>query len=361
MTKSHLETWPEKSVVVLEAREFCSGATGRNAGHCKPDQWRHFGKFEKAFGAEQALKIQNNEKATWEALVAYVKENDVDCDLWVGETMDIPINDEVAKIAADVFEKYKAAGGKTDHIKVTQDPAEAATRSRIKSAKACYAWPASTLQPWKLTAHVMRSNLENGANLHTYTPASSITKDDSKHRKWIVRTDRGDIACNTVVYATNAYSAAIEPTFKGLITPKPHMCNKVIPPRVFAGSKALQNSYGVLLPDGGLFSINPRCTADGALMFGGSNPGQKELDDWITQHPERGTDDSFARLENVTKHVRNFVETEFPGWTSDGYGPGEGFDDSWSGIIGLSADGVPFVGEVPDKPGQWICAGHHGQ
>jgi glycine/D-amino acid oxidase-like deaminating enzyme len=80
-----LDTWPNKSVVVLEAREFCSGATGRNAGHCKPDQWRHFAKFEKAYGAEQALKIQQNEKETWEALVAYVKENDVDCDLWVGK------------------------------------------------------------------------------------------------------------------------------------------------------------------------------------------------------------------------------------------------------------------------------------
>lgn len=38
VAKHCLETWPEKTVVVLEAREFCSGATGRNAGHCKPDQ-----------------------------------------------------------------------------------------------------------------------------------------------------------------------------------------------------------------------------------------------------------------------------------------------------------------------------------
>lgn len=26
-------------------------------GHCKPDQWRGFTKFERAFGAEQAIKI----------------------------------------------------------------------------------------------------------------------------------------------------------------------------------------------------------------------------------------------------------------------------------------------------------------
>lgn len=37
VAKHHLETWPDRSIVVLEAREFCSGATGRNAGHCKPE------------------------------------------------------------------------------------------------------------------------------------------------------------------------------------------------------------------------------------------------------------------------------------------------------------------------------------
>jgi glycine/D-amino acid oxidase-like deaminating enzyme len=96
-------------------------------------------------------------------------------------------------------------------------------------------------------------------------------------------------------------------------------------------------------------------------MFGGSNPGQKELDKWIEQHPEHGVDDSFARLESVTKHVRAFVEAEFVGWKDAPFGPGEGLDYSWSGIIALSADGVPFVGELPGKPGQWMCAGHHGQ
>ena len=48
VAKHHLETFPGKKVVILEAREFCSGATGRNAGHCKPDQWRGYGKHAKA-------------------------------------------------------------------------------------------------------------------------------------------------------------------------------------------------------------------------------------------------------------------------------------------------------------------------
>ncbi|ORY11139.1 FAD dependent oxidoreductase-domain-containing protein [Clohesyomyces aquaticus] len=360
VAKSHLQIWPEKRIVILEAREFCSGATGRNAGHCKPDQWRHFVKFEKAFGTEQALKILQNEQVTWQALVEYIQGNRVDCDLWIGDTFDVPLDHEVAKIAKEMFDRYVEVGGKVDHIKVTQDPVEAAKVSRIKSAKACYAWPASTLQPWKLTASIMRDNINHGANLQTFTVAQSVVESPSNRQKWVVKTDRGDIACDTVVHATNAYSAAIESSLKGIIAPTPHMCNKVIPPRSWSGSKAIQNSYGVLLPDGGLFSINPRCTADGVVMFGGSNPGQKKLDQYIERHPERCVDDGFARVDDVTKHVRNFVDKEFEGWNAGEIGPGEGFDYSWSGIIGRSADGVPFVGELPDKPGQWICAGHHG-
>jgi glycine/D-amino acid oxidase-like deaminating enzyme len=360
VAKHHLETWPSKSVVVLEGREFCSGATGRNAGHCKPDQWRHFAKFEKAYGKEQAVKIMNNEADTWKALVKYVQDNNVDCDLWIGDTLDVPLDEDVAEMTKEIFERYREAGGKVDHIRVIHDPAEAAQISKIKSAKACYAWKASTLQPWKLTAHIMRTNLSKGANLQTHTMARSITKSPSG---WTVHTDRGDIKCTTVVHATNAYSAALEPSLLGLITPKPHICNRFVPPRALSGSAALRNSYGVLLSSGAVFSINPRCSSDGNILFGGSNPGQKKLDEWSNQSDERCVDDSLANLELVTKEVRAFVGAEF--LNGDGeeveYAPGEGFQYAWSGIIGLSKDGVSFVGEIPGKEGMWVCAGHHGQ
>jgi glycine/D-amino acid oxidase-like deaminating enzyme len=361
VTKHHLETWPGKSVIVLEAREFCSGATGRNAGHCKPGQWRHFARFEQAYGKEQAIKILDNENETWKDLVSYVREHDVDCDLWVGDTFDIPLDDEVAKIEKAVFERYQDAGGNTGHIKVTHNPFEAAKISRVKSAKACYAWPASTLQPWKLTAHIMRSNLECGANLQTNTIAQWVSAGPMGGRNWVIHTDRGDIACNTVVYATNAYSAAIEPSLTGIITPKPHICNMVIPPRSLCGSKAIQHSSNVLLPNGAVYSINPRSSSDGAMMFGGSNPGQKQFDEWVERHPENCINDGFARLENITKYVQDFVEKELEGWNDAKMGPGEGFEYSWSGIEGISVDGVPFVGEIPGKPGQWVCAGYQGQ
>ncbi|RFU32978.1 hypothetical protein B7463_g3391, partial [Scytalidium lignicola] len=369
---------PGKSVVVLEAREFCSSATGRNAGHCKPDQYRGFSRYEKVFGTEQALKVRirrachdfnifdlksqilQNEQQTWSDLVQYVRENNVDCDLWVGDTLDVPVTQEVADITKDSFDRLKAAGGKVDHIKVTHDPAEAAKISRIKDAKACYAWSASTLQPWKLVAHIMRDNLKKGVNLQTYTTVTQVKSSLQSPGKWIVESQRGSIECSQVVHATNAYSSALEPSLHGIIRPTPHMCVKIVPPVTFAGSKGLKNSYAVLLPDGALFSINPRCTADGIVMFGGSNPGQQKFNEWLEEHPESCIDDGLTGFNFGTQAVQEFTESQFPGWTDAATGPGELYDYTWSGIIARSADGVPLVGQLPGLPGQWICAGHNG-
>lgn len=270
---------------------------------------------------------------------------------------------EVATLAQDVFERYKAAGGKVDHIKVTLDPAEASRISRLKGAQACFAWPASTLQPWKLAAHIMRRNVEQEPrrfNLQTYTTVRKVTGSSSSPGKWTVHSDRGAIECSRVVHATNAYGAAIEPSLRGLVVPTPHMCNKVVPPASFAGSRALRNSYGVLLPDGALFSVNPRPTSDGVIMFGGSNPGQRKFREWLKEHPERWTDDGLSEFPEITAAVKALAEEQLEGWAGAVPGPGTLYDYSWSGIIGNTTDGVPFIGELPGLPGQWICAGHNG-
>jgi len=72
------------------------------------------------------MQILSNEQETWEKLVAYVRQENVDCDLWVGDTYDVAMTPEVAELAMDVFNRYKAAGGRVEHIKVYDDPKEAA-------------------------------------------------------------------------------------------------------------------------------------------------------------------------------------------------------------------------------------------
>ncbi|WVQ82459.1 hypothetical protein IAT38_004588 [Cryptococcus sp. DSM 104549] len=348
---------PPKSIVLLEARELCSGATGRNAGHCKPDQWRGFTKYQKRYGSEQSLKILRNEQDTWEAMTAYVKKHDVQCDLWIGKTLDVAMTEDVADSMAKTFADFKAAGGDASKIDVTLDPSKAEEISRLKGAQAVYAWDASTLHPWKLVGHVIQQALDLGLNLQTWTPATSIT---GSANQWTVHTERGAINTPTVIHCTNAYAGVLLPETQGAIRPTPHMCNKVIPPSAFSGSKAIRNSYAVIYPDS-MYSINPRGKGDGAVLFGGSPPNQYRLLEYVKQDPARRTDDSLINFEPVTESVRKLGTEGFEWDTPKGTkGNPVRYDYSWSGIIGRSADHVPFVGAVPEKPGQWMSCGHNG-
>ncbi|KAJ7627132.1 DAO-domain-containing protein [Roridomyces roridus] len=350
---------PPKNVVVLEARELCSGATGRNAGHCKPDQYRGFTRYAKMFGEEQAKKLLEHEFNTWRKLVEFVQQEKVDCDLWVGDTLDVAMSPEVAHKIGAVFQAYKACGGKVDHINYISDPVEAEKISRLKGAQAVWSWKASTFYPWKLVAHIMQLCLDKGLNLQTWTPVSSVTPSASVGL-WSVHTPRGVISTPTVVYATNAYTSGVLPSFASYIQPTAHMCNKVIPPRTFAGGRALQNSYAVMAEGGGTYTINPRCTADGILLFGGDGPNQRKLKEYLAEDPPRLFDDSLSDFQPITDAVTDLTSTTFDGWTEGLGAPGVGNVYAWSGIIGNSADSLPFIGPVPNLPGQWICAGFHG-
>ncbi|KAJ7253268.1 FAD dependent oxidoreductase-domain-containing protein [Mycena rebaudengoi] len=305
--------------------------------------------------------LLEHELETWSRLIKFVHEEKVDCELWVGDTTDVAMSPEVASTLSAAFEACKASGGKVDHIKYISDPVEAEKVLRLKCAQAVWAWKASTFYPWKLVAYIMRKCLSNGLNLQTWTPVTSITASTEAARLWDVHTARGAISTPTVVYATNAYTSSILPSFERYIQPTVHMCNKVVLPRAFAGSKVLQNSYSILAARGGHYSINPRCNADGILLFGGNAPNQKKLNEYLGADPTRLFDDSLSNFQAVTDAVNELTSTAFEGWDADGPAPGVGAEYSWSGILGWSADILPFIGKVPDLPGQWICAGFHGQ
>ncbi|EEB98926.1 hypothetical protein MPER_01479 [Moniliophthora perniciosa FA553] len=108
---------PPRSILLLEAREVCYGATGRNAGHCRPDCYTgtcrglqpegHSG-YKAKFGREQAFKILQNEmslildlKDTLNLLTQLVEKEGIDCDFWKG-ILDIASEEGRPSGASDV-------------------------------------------------------------------------------------------------------------------------------------------------------------------------------------------------------------------------------------------------------------------
>ena len=78
-TAYHLSKSTQKSTTMLEARGACSGATGRNGGHLRPDLYGHIPTYIDRAGAEAGAEIARFEIAHVQAIKKVVEEEKIDC------------------------------------------------------------------------------------------------------------------------------------------------------------------------------------------------------------------------------------------------------------------------------------------
>ena len=99
---------PDLSIVMLEARQACSGATGRNGGHCRPDSFLGFNRYSAIVGKEQAHQVLLNEWNTFNYTREIVKREEIqNCDWWEGLTMSVYLNEASMKEAQQSYNAYK--------------------------------------------------------------------------------------------------------------------------------------------------------------------------------------------------------------------------------------------------------------
>ncbi|KAK7001321.1 FAD dependent oxidoreductase [Favolaschia claudopus] len=335
------------SVTLFEAREACDGATARNGGHCRPDCYRDYKYYKDDFGREQALKIIQNEMDTLNLTEEIIAKEGIDCDFWRGHTYDIPMDIASAEHLAAAYAEFAADGGPVHGI-ITPilDPAQAREQTRCPAATAAYKTPAGSLFPRKLVLHLLALCIEkHGLNFQSNTPVRRVV---STSDGWLVETDRGAVETQKVVYATNAFTATLLPEFIGHIWPFKGQCSAIVPPDAYAGKGMLRETYA--LGNGEYLIQRP---ADGIMIYGGqrrSVPVERLL----------GNTDDESTIAEMTKALNDSLPRYLDGFDQESLAEGEGMVHVWSGIMGYTTEGVPYVGELHDKPGAFICAGHHG-
>ena len=344
-------------IVILEAREAVSGASGRNAGHVRPDAFRGFSAYAKVHGGEQAKKIIKNEKLVFEKLDAFVRERHVDCAFNSTTTFDVCLSSEFAAYEKESLETYKAAGGDVSHVKFFEG-SEAESRTRVKETVAAYEWPAGSSHPAKLTQWVLSEVVSKGVRLWTHCPATSVSKIPTsgapKSALWEVSTPRGTVASETVVHCTNAYASYLLPQLSNFVTPSRAQANSFVPSACLSGSNAHSDTMSLRYSLHHFFSFIQR-REDGVVVFGVSR-GNPE---WSQETTESIVtfDDTVYNDEVAATSAKAFT-TIFPEERVKQKRHGEGADHHWSGTIAMTPDSVPMVGEIDD--GQWICAGFNG-
>lgn len=349
---------PGNDIVILEAREAVSGASGRNAGHVRPDAFRGFAAYARVHGEDQAKKIIENEKFVFEKLDAFVKEHQVPCDFDSTTTFDVCLTPEFAAYEKESLEAYRAAGGDVSHVKCFEGD-DAKARTKVEEAVAAYEWPAGSSHPAKLTQWLLATVISKGARLWTHCPALNVTRlesdDREDHSRWIVQTARGTITAENIVHCTNAYAAYLLPKLSTFVTPNKAQAHSFVPTACLSGSKVLTKTMSLRYSLHHYFSLI-QSRADGTVVFGvsrGHPEWNRDPADSIVTF-----DDTCYKPEIAATAARAFKHF-FPE-DNNTRRQGEGADHYWSGIIAMTPDSVPMVGAIDGADGQWICAGFNG-
>ncbi|KAF3762723.1 DAO-domain-containing protein [Cryphonectria parasitica EP155] len=350
---------PAADILLLEAREAASGASSRNAGHVRPDAFRGFQVYRRVHGTDQALKIIANERDVFSRLSAFVERHSVRCDFNAATTLDVCLTPEFAEFNARSLSEYREAGGDVSHVTVYEG-AEAARRSGIEAAVSAYEWPAGSSHPAKLAQWLLGKSIDAGARLFTHCPATKVTRSTNSSggtsTAWDVETPRGTITAEVVVHCTNAFAGHLLPQLAPFVTPNRAQAHLFVPPPSLAGHLALQSTMSLRHSLHHFYSVMQR-KADGLIVLGAPRKSpniSKEARESVFT-----TNDTNFVEEVVADAVGNF-EKCFPVCDKTRLRHGEGLQHSWTGIIGMTTDSVPFVGKIESLPGQYVCAGFNG-
>ncbi|KAH6861523.1 hypothetical protein AA0118_g6596 [Alternaria tenuissima] len=337
---------PIPSILILEAREACSGATGRNGGHLKPDPLSRAASVLETHGKAVAEHVATFEARQVDAIKELVRREHCDCDFEETRVTDVCFYEAGRdKIRADIAKIAKADISTAKGIKFTSG-SEAEEVSGVWGAKSCHTYNAARLWPYRLVAHLLEKAVSMGVNLQTNTPVSSVSAaDESTKDRWVVNTSRGSVETSTLVYATNGYTSALVPEMKEKVVPVRGIVARL------AGENApkMTDSYMMRFSDYEYDYMIPR--PDGSIVVGGGRRDYyKDLDEWFDV-----SDDS-RLMDGARNYFDGYMQRHFRGWENSDVRT----EDVWTGIMGYSNDGFPYVGPICGKPGQYMCAGFSG-
>lgn len=345
------------SVLLLEARTACSGATGRNGGHTKPASYRNFMNNVLICGEYEAAKIVKFEFKCMKAVHEFARENDIECDSWEGDTVDIIYDEEEWERANKSVNEMKRVLGKDDVAAQHTFWNEKETEKRflVKGAIGAVSYEAGSLNAYKFTVGLLDLSLKKGLNLQTETPALGIIERNAGQNGWIVSTPRGTIGAEKVILATNGYAAHLCPRFQGIIVPlRGHMTTQRLGSALSKGG--LQSTYSFIYSNGYEYMIPrpQRLRFAGDIAIGGgliksAHSGLYEF----------GTTDDTKIDSSTISYLQNCAANYFgSNWGHDH--PEGRMRNVWTGIMGYSADGFPLIGQVPNQQGLYIAASFQG-
>jgi glycine/D-amino acid oxidase-like deaminating enzyme len=201
--------------------------------------------------------------------------------------------------------------------------------------------------------------LKLGLNLQTHAAVTSVQSDVSGH--WKILTGSREISATKVIHATNGYSSYLLPELTAKIVPLKGHVAAIRPSPDFAKAP-LDNTMAFIWDSDYDYLIQRRVNGRHLIL------GGRDLDHSEGLTGPLGDSDDSIMNEEIARGLVDLPRKQFKGWAQlsdnvqDSTKTGRVALDAqiWTGIMGISKDCLPFLGELPGKTGQYIAAGYHG-
>jgi len=336
-------------------------------GHTKAASYRSFTDHEAHYGLEEAIRVARMEYANIRETHDFAKAHNIDCASNPCDTVDIIYSE-------NHLESGKRAIARMQETMGVDDPAaaykihsveEAHSHFLTPNALAAITYEAGSISGYKFVVGILDICLARGLNLQTHTPVTQITASPSSTPSsplWTAITPRGKITTPALILATNGYTAHLLPQFQRTIVPLRGQVQAQRPGSALPNNGSLPHTYSFIYDSGYEYMITrPRSTAtsphipDAGMMIMGGGLGTLPADG----AEEFGLTDDGSVHSVLSGYLNKCTERYFgANWGED---DGRGLvEKEWTGIMGTSADGLPYVGEVDGMQGIWICASFNG-
>ncbi|KAI1858905.1 uncharacterized protein JN550_012364 [Neoarthrinium moseri] len=342
---------PKPKVALFEARQACSGATGRNGGHSKTLLPSIKGYYDR-YGPDLAEELVSLVSAQQRAIKSTVERENIECDLFVTRSFDAFFDPAQARNIKTWLEELRRNGAAwTQDIQWLEGP-NIERVTGVKGVVAAASSPAFSFWPYKFVTSLLARVLHMGAILYTETPVEAVQGNDNGTVTLV--TPRGTTRAQKVIYATNAYSSAVLPQYQGVIVPYRGQNSILVPLEKNHHGLNLAHTCNLFYSSNAVDYLVPR--PDGNIVHGGAPHIYRLNSEDRNSKWFNTVDDATLIDEAVKTHFDHTMAKRFRGWEySDA-----NVAMTWTGIMGSTPDHLPHVGLVPGTQNQWILAGFNG-
>lgn len=325
-------------VVLLEARDIASRASGRNDGQLLLGIGEHYHRVVSQFGPEKAIElwdfIEGNSNRLKGVMRGEVRKADL---ITAGGLHMAETEQEFEELRQTCRMLYQHG---RDGVTLL-NAAELTSLLPVEGFHGALRIPEeSVVDPASLVKGLADRAAYLGAKIHTRARVAAICSADNGHL--VQLEDDRSIETLMVVHCTSALATDLD--HSGFLRAQtfPYRGQIIATDPVSSEQVGAFNGYAM----SSNFGYEYFRTHQNRFMLGGMR--------WSVRGQEESITNDNITCETITKNLLGYVDKHFPTLK------GVEFPHQWTGIMAGTNDGLPLVGAIPGQPGVFVLAAFNG-